>query len=384
MSGFRKRVVLLVGGLDPGGTERQLERFLERADHRRFAFTVIALNDRQRQRAAAVEQTGAAVLFVPRACHGRWRRLLYLRRELRRLRADVVHAWSFYANLYAGVAGRLAGVPRRLGSLRGSLEAPSARSLPAPLRWLCLATVERVVVNARAIETELRQRGWQHGLYVPNVLDLDRLQNKRPVGDEALRRIGLEPPRLLIGAVGHLRRVKNHALLIASLARVLPERPGAGAVIVGGESDEEPGVRAELLAQIAAAGLERRVALAGYQADIAGWLRRFDVLCHPSDREATPNAVLEAMACGVPVIATRVGELPRLLEGSEDEEAGVLLPPGDLEALVTALRRMLDDPVWAKRLGEAGARRAAGAYTGEGAVRRLETLYHGDDPRDGE
>ena len=370
----RIRVAMLVGGLDPGGTERQLVRALEQIDRTRFEPAVIALDNQQRHYEKALEMLDVRVLFVPLNCRGRLRRLLFLVRTLRQLRAETVHSWSFFANAYAGIAGRLAGVPRRFGSLRSSWSEAGVQSLSPWMRRLCLTTVDRLVVNSRQAGVELTALGIPEGrwIFIPNAVESTESAGE-PIGDQALETLGLRTFQRLIGAVGNLRRVKNHSLLLRALAPVLERHPDAGAVIVGGEVAEEKTMRQDLEQLRQDLGLEGRVVFAGFQRDVEPWLRRFEIFCHPSTDEGMPNAVLEAMQHRLPVVATRVGELPELLDG-----AGLLVDPGDVDGLTQALNQLLGQPDGARRLGETAAERIRTRYAGAQSTRQLEALYQGE------
>lgn len=409
----RIRVAHLIGGLDPGGSERQLLLFLAHADRRRFDHAVIVLNAAQDALKTAIEELGIPVHAVPSTCRGRLQRVGFLVRTLRALGVDLVHSWSFFANPYAAVAGRLARIPARLGSLRGSLAAPSARSLAGPLRWLALHGVGFLVVNARSVEREMLAAGVAggHVVYIPNglavadstdtstgasVVEEGRqdaglpsngstlfgdLATAHELGghgagksslDAELARLGLTSVERLIGAVGHLREVKNHALMVRALARVLPDLPDVGAVILGREVTEEAEVKQQLEEMIVELGLGGRVVLAGQCDDVHRWLARMSVFCHPSRFEAMPNAVLEAMAAGLPVVATRVGELEELIVDGED---GILVGSDDEDEMAAALRRILADSSLAARLGERAASKVRRRFSCKTTAAALESLY---------
>jgi glycosyltransferase involved in cell wall biosynthesis len=116
------------------------------------------------------------------------------------------------------------------------------------------------------------------------------------------------------------------------------------------------------------------VILAGFHPHPPALLPRCYALCLPSDSEGMPNAVLEAMAAGLPVAATRVGGVPQLVA---DGVTGWLVEPGDLDGLAAALRRLLDDPAAARRMGQAGRQRAQADFSTSAVVPRLEAFYHG-------
>ena len=110
----------------------------------------------------------------------------------------------------------------------------------------------------------------------------------------------------------------------------------------------------------------------GYRTDIADLLRLMDVVVLPSLQESFPRVPLEAMAMGVPVVATTVGGIP---ESVSDGETGILVPPGDGAAIRDALVRLVDDPALRKRMGETGRRRVREQFSIEANIARTEALY---------
>lgn len=158
----------------------------------------------------------------------------------------------------------------------------------------------------------------------------------------------------IVGAVSRLSREKNVALLLRAFALVLREIPEASLRIYG--EGPERAALAELAERL---GIGARTAFLGHAPDAASRCGEFAVVAVPSSRESFGLAALEAMACGVPVVATKVGGLPELIL---DGETGKLVPPEDERALADALLEILLDPALAERLGQAGRARAAASF----------------------
>ena len=179
----------------------------------------------------------------------------------------------------------------------------------------------------------------------------------------------------IILAVGRLFEVKNHRLLVSAMARLRDGHPQARLVILGGGHCE-----AELRQQIAELGLEAVVELPG-QADreqVRSWLGRASVYVLPSLSEGMPLSLLEAMAAGVPCVATAVGGVPHLVEGESPERwptaAASLVASEDPGAMASAIARILDDPRWAQTLRERGRVRAS-QLTQRRTVAAYEALF---------
>lgn len=173
----------------------------------------------------------------------------------------------------------------------------------------------------------------------------------------------------VIGSVGSLTPVKNHALLIRAAAEL----------IAGGQDVElrlaGEGPEREALESLAESlGIGSRVRLPGYVADIPGFLEQLDAFVLPSRSEAHPNALLEAMACGLPCVATRVGGVPEVLDNGN---AGLLVDAGDGGALARALAELATDPARRAILGRAARDRACREYGLGCMIDRYASLYEG-------
>lgn len=366
----RIRVVHLINHLGYGGSERQLYLVLEHSDRERFDHRVVVFNPSpERVYDDVLEELGVDVVYLPRGCRGIARRLLWLARELRARRPDVVHSWTVHDNPYAGLAGRWAGAAARWGSLRSSLRSAGLRALSPPLRWAVLRTVDRLVVNSRDLMAEVEEAGLppDRALYLPNCV-----RDPGEVEPADFAELGIPADAPVVGMVGNLRPVKNHPLFVRAMASVMATRPAARAVIVGQPIPGEEDYLAALESEIRRLGLEGRLVLAGFRDDVPGVLGRLSVLCLTSRSEGMPNAVLEAMAAARPVVATRVGGVPELVD---DGVHGFLVEPGDEEELATAVGRLLDDPERARVMGRAGRERAVAEFSCAPVARRLERAY---------
>jgi glycosyltransferase involved in cell wall biosynthesis len=183
--------------------------------------------------------------------------------------------------------------------------------------------------------------------YLPNGIDLDAWDRAR----RAPCPIALEPGAFHVGCVGRLEPQKNHALLIEALGRIGAERLRDWRVWLVGGATGDPAYAARLLAEIERRGLAGVVRLVEPQREIAALLERFDLLVLPSRYEGFPNVLLEAMACGLPVVATAVGDVPNLLRSGE---AGRMVAPGDADALARELVEMRARPeAERRRMGQA-------------------------------
>lgn len=386
------RVLHLIAHLGRGGSERQLALLLKHLDRTRVESVVAFCNPSDNALwDSHFEQLGVPVLDL--SASRRFGRVLALRRAARTHNIDLIHSWTLHLNAYAAVAARLTGC-RVWGSLRGTLATPGFQGLPAPVRWLCLRGVERVVANAGALADELQGAGIpsRRILTLPNAVEapreaLDRESARRRLvttgeregtgrlrdeetGGPETRTRGFAADSPLVGSIGNLREVKNHGLLVEAMALVVRQLPTATAVILGQPLASEPATSRRLTEQIAHASLTERVLLLGFREDAADLIPAFDVLTLTSHSEGMPNVVLEAMAAGVPVVAVAVGGVPEVLG-----TAGRIVPAGDAERLAHAIVEVLSDRELGGRLGAQGRFLAAGDHAPAQLAARLTAAY---------
>ena len=277
-----------------------------------------------------------------------------LARLVRDLRADVVHTHLVHADLYGGLAAKLRGTrlvstkhnddPFRTGAFRiveRGLARPADRvvAISDSLRRF---TVEQVGVPASKVETI------HYGL------------------DEPPHAWGTNPPDAvpegarIVLSTSRLTRQKGVDVAVQALSFL----PDDVVLVVLGEGPE----RSSLSTLARELGVESRIFLPGRVPDVTAWLRRADVYAQPARWEGFGLAVLEAMVCGLPVVATNVSSLPELVA---DGTTGVLVEPDDAQALAAGIERALAEP----RLGDAGRERARASFSVAAMADRTAALY---------
>jgi glycosyltransferase involved in cell wall biosynthesis len=295
--------------------------------------------------------------------------LLRLARLLRRTGTDVLHTHTQLApNILGRVAGRLAGV-RVVSHLHIENYFRPNRLARAVHRALDNATARlcaRIVVVSESTRQALVRQGYPARLMevVYNGIELPD-----PPADGAARdALGVPPETPAVAEVARLAEVKGQRVLIEALARI----PEARAVLIGEDLEHGGAYRAELERHAARAGVTGRVLFAGYRPDAAELAGAADVVVLPSSIEGLPVVLPEAMARARPVVATPVGGTAELVT---DGETGLLVPPGDPDALADAIRGLLADPELRRRMGEAGRRRVAERFSAEAMTRRILEIY---------
>jgi len=202
---------------------------------------------------------------------------------------------------------------------------------------------------------------------VPSGIDRERFGRARLQGKHQPDWFGCPPDALVIGSVGWLTDIKGHEYLIQALVLLKREFPALHLVIIG-SGDRQ----ATLLQQAGSAGLRDAVHLLGHRDDIETCLAGMDLFVLPSLNEGMGRALIEAMAAGLPVIASRVGGIPAVID---HERTGLLVPPGDAPALAGALRRMIERPDWARQLGAAASHSIDSRYGSVSMVHAIESIF---------
>lgn len=202
------------------------------------------------------------------------------------------------------------------------------------------------------------------------------LETFQPAQDRAAlrRELGLDPDAVLMGCFGRIRAQKGIDLLVEAALRLFPDRPAAQLLFTGRVTADQQAFAEGLQSRIAAAGLSDRIRFLGERPweEVVRLYRALDLFAAPARWEGFGLTPLEAMASGVPVVATRVGAYETLIR---EGETGSLIPPGDADALTEAVARWLDDPEARAEAGRAARAHVAARHGIEGEAQALVALY---------
>jgi glycosyltransferase involved in cell wall biosynthesis len=309
----------------------------------------------------------APLLSVPD--HGFWDlgvapRLLDI---CRRERVAIWHGHDYKSNALGLLVSRF--WPMKLmTTVHGWVHHTSRTPLYYWLDRLCLPRYDLVL----CVSPDLHERCLECGVVaekcvlIENAIDTDEFRRRTTVS-EARQRLGLPPEQMLVGGVGRLSAEKGFDVLIRAADRLASAGHDLGLVIVG-EGDEEP----RLQEQIRKLKRTDRFRLLGYRSDVAAIYEALDVFALSSYREGLPNVLLEAMALEVPVVATRIAGIPRLIR---EEDNGLLIDAGDVEGLAGALNRLLNDASSRSRLGRAARRTIEEQYSFRERMAKIAALY---------
>jgi glycosyltransferase involved in cell wall biosynthesis len=358
-------VGLVIGQLCHGGAERQLYELVRGLDQSRFRPIVYCLSDVVAPYGPLVEQAGATLRVLPRAGHMETRRLRLLARRFRQDGVRLVHAFLFQANAYTWIARRLAGVPHLITSVRNCQGVGRVRD------WanrFAFRASDAIVCNGEAVRTFLRQHyGAPPGrcVVIYNGVDLGRFAPPAPADADPAPGNGARSP--LVVTVARLVPQKDLALFVEAAARLRQAHPTARFAVVG----DGPS-RPELAALASARGLDGALEFLGARADVPDVLRAADVFWLTSAVEGLPNVVLEAAACGLPVVARDVGACREIVRHGA---TGYLVSARDPEPFVRYTLPLLQDPSRARAMGRTGRAVAEEQFSLTQMVRATERLY---------
>jgi len=357
-----------------GGAESLVVPFIRGYDRERYELFVVCLasiggnvvEQEVRGENVPFENLGAKNLRDVRA----FRRLL---RFVREHDIQLIHAHLTYAATWAAIVSRITGVP----SIASLHVAPPAAGRGAKVRdWLMRVALKRwsstvIAVSGALREQYLRLRSVDPAKYraVHNGIELARFEGDRRASRELLaREFGIPANARVAVTVSVLREGKGVEMLLAAADAVVQQVPDAYLLIVGDGAKREEWMK---LSRTLGAAADR-VRWAGYRRDVHAILPGCDLLVHPSLDDAFPTVLLEAMAAGLPVVASRVGGIPEIVA---EEITGRLVPPADPARLTTEMVRLLGDPSTTARMSTAAREIAREKFSTAAWIARLNAVY---------
>lgn len=358
------RVCLVIPTLDRGGAEKQLCLLAAGLPKETFDVHVVLLT-RDGPRRAALDAAEIPVTLVGKRGKADPTAYFRLKNVLRSLRPDIVHTWIFAANSYGRAAAASLGVPDIVGSERCVDLWKTSRHF-----WIDRYLARRsqaITTNSRGVQSFYASHGIDADLFriIPNgIADSTAPPISR---DEACRRMGVDPRRHLLIAVGRLWPQKRYRDLIWAAEMLGTMREDTTLVIIGDGPQ-----RGELLRHRDAVSDDRRIRFCGQRDDVAQLLPHFAAFWIGSAYEGQSNSVMEAMRAGLPVIAS---DIPGNRDLVVPEETGFLVPLGDAAAFARETQHLLEHPDEGDAMGQAATARIKKEFSVQKMVDRHAGLY---------
>lgn len=362
------RILHFIGQLGVGGCEMQLLGLCRRLDRSRFEFAVCSYASRRDSLAGEFEKAGAKVFFVDK--FGGISKIAFLRtlrRFIAEFRPDIIHTWQYSANVWGRLAGLTSGYRRFISSER------SARAYGVHM-WLLERMLGRQTVwtgNTSAVADTISEY-----LGVPrapiriihNAVEMPQL-DRGACRDEVRRELGLAPDARIVLTVGRQTPAKNYPMFFRTAERVVKQFPDV-VFVAAGHGEQEAELR-EILARMQ---LGNTVRMLGVRHDVPRLLGAADLFCFCSDWEGFPNALVEALAAGLPAVATSFAGVREIVEA----EAGLLcrlVDCGRDDQMAEQLCQLLEDPQCGRALGDAARRSVAERFSWNRLVDTMSDLY---------
>lgn len=372
MRGFAVKVIHIITGLDVGGAETALCRLLETLHSPAFEHVVIALG----HLGSLSTRVGAVAELHHLGMNPAWPRprdLWRLRRIVRVSAPGVVHGWMYHANIAATLATTGLGIPVLWG-IRHSLHDLEREKRQTRLVIRSGALLSRrpgqILYNSVVSARQHEAAGYDatRTRVIPNGFDTDAFLPDVPARLRIREELALPPDALLIGLVARVHPVKDHANFLRAAGLFAAAYPQAHFVLAGDGADTSNTALSNLISEL---NLQACVHLCGRRTDIAAIDAALDISSCSSWGEAFPNAIGEAMACGVPCVATDVGDVPQIIG-----DTGVVVPARDPSALAMGWGRLtaLDAPA-RRALGLRARQRIIERYSLAAVSMQYANLY---------
>jgi glycosyltransferase involved in cell wall biosynthesis len=371
LTGKRPHILYLIDTLwGPGGAEGALLRAVRLLPKDRYRCSLGTF--RLRRGTSLLEGVPCPVYEFPidrLASTRALRTVMRLREFIRSEQVDIVHTFFQTADLMGALAAKLSGCPVLVSSRRDMGILLSAKQRFAYRLLNPLFDQVQAVSNA-VREHAIRAGGLDPAkvVTISNGVEIEKMAAAN--GGAALRESLALNGGPVVLTVGNVRRVKGFEVLIRAAARVAARYPAALFLIVG--SVQELDYERELRALIGQLGLERNVRFLGKSEQVPSLLKLCDVFCLLSRSEGMSNALLEAMACGRPSVATAVGGTPEVIE---DARSGYLVTSGDDATAAERILSLLDHPERAREMGEAARRRVEERFSAQRMVDQMVRMY---------
>lgn len=357
------RIAFCITELDPGGAERALVNLVLGLDRNQWEPSVFCLGPRGIL-AEPLQEASIPVTCLGATNKHRVRVIVRLAKELRRLKPAILQTFLYHANIAGRIAAKLAGVARVVSGIR---VAEKRSRLPL---WIDRATnrlvdhnvcVSQAVAEFSVKNAKLPMRKIS---VIPNGVDFGRFANASPAD---LSKHGVPGDARILVAIGRLDPQKAPRILLEAFDQLRSEYDRWHLAFVG-----DGPLRSEMQEWIRQRDLETRIHLLGWRGDVPAVMKSCRALILASRWEGMPNVLLEAMASGLPIVASRVEGVEEIINSPE---YGILVHPESAGDLAAAIRKLMNDPTSAAQMAESAQHMVSTEFTLQSVVSRYEMIY---------
>ncbi|MBU2631636.1 MAG: glycosyltransferase, partial [Proteobacteria bacterium] len=361
-------IMHVVGNFGPGGAEMGVVRIIKAMSDTSICHSICSISSDLRMKYYLPETVNCYSIGVDKPNYFAFKALSGL---FKKTRVDIAHVNNIAPWFDVAVASRLSGC-KCIQTFHGVEDISHKFSLFKKLQIFCSWKLSHhlgAVSQASAdLFTTLTGIDKSCVAVINNGIDTNFFSPEDPAGKKILRkRLGLPEDHVLLGCVAALRPVKNHNGLLTAFERVVRHHPNTRLVLVG-----DGMLRQDLQKQCSTSGISDHVIFAGQRDEIDQYLKSFDIFVLNSKTEGLSYALLEAMACGLPVVATDVGGNSQLIENGKD---GYLYPDGDEEALCDILIQLIGNPDDIIPIGDRARQKILADYSLKYMIKQYFTLY---------
>jgi len=359
------RILYVIGQLAVGGSERQLVHLINHIDSERYEPMVCSFSA-DAALAGELNAQGVKVIILPKKMNPDLTRPFTLYKIVKDFDPDLIHSYLFVANTWSRIIGLILHKPVIVSERNSEPYKPFwmlfIDRLLCPLGTLMIANSESGAERAK----KRKEFPPQKIKVIYNGIPIEQYAEE-PKHLQFAQEFGIHAGEKAIAVVARLCEAKNHEMLFYVMQKVLRAYPNVRLLCVG------IGPRLQELKRLARRlDIEDNIIFTGLRSDIPFILSKVSLLVLPSKWEGTPNVILEALVCGCPVVATRVGGIPEIIR---DGETGLLVPSLNVEAMVDAILHLLADENLAREMGRRGQELVKNKYSVNRMVLDTEKVY---------
>jgi L-malate glycosyltransferase len=376
----KRRILILNTQMEAGGAQKSLLILAQGLTRRGHSVTVVTMYDKNSYIPIFRNQYGVPIVDLQMKVQGNalrktqafLRGLKKLYDTIRQNDIDTLQTFNDYSNIIGPFIGWLAAVPVRVSSERGML-----RNVNGVVRLL-----DRFITNTSLVHimttvsesmrdfcVEEQRIKPEKIVIIPNSVDVQKYSLKVNLDqkNQFIQQFGIDAYSFIVTIVARLSLVKGHMYLLQAIPRILQRLPDVHFLIVG-----DGPLHAQFKKRIEDENINTHVHMLGVRHDVPMILACSDLFVLASLSEGMPNVILEAMAAGVPIVATKVGSVPEIIE---NEEIGLLIPPADPQALALAVIELAKNPTKMARMSLLAQQKAISEFSQDRNISAYESLY---------